>query len=680
MQNLEEIRNLGIIAHIDAGKTTTSERMLYYSGLTHSIGSIDDGTTILDYLDEEKERGITIVSAAASIPWKEHLIHLIDTPGHIDFTAEVERSLRIIDGAIVIFSAVEGVESQSEKVWHQANKYNVPRIVFINKMDRMGASFSRVLREINETFQDCALPLQIPDGSEGSFHGIIDLIEMKYHRYKEEKSADALEEIIEIPENLREKAEDARESMIEKLANYSDTITSLYLEEKPITTEIIKKEITKQTIKKNLYPVFTGSAKNSIGIKAIMDAVIDYLPSPLETKPPNAKTIKNNASITIMPDETQPFIGVIFKVVASTTTTLYYLRTYSGIIKPNSIVYNPRTGEKLKIKRLLRLYAENIQSVEQAGPGDIIGIIGPRNIATGDTLCEPNKQVVFEEMIFPEPVISVAVEPKLSKDKDKMGKVLNLVCLEDPTLNLKKDRETGQHILSGMGELHLEITEHKIKNEFNLDLKIGKPRVALRETPITKITAKAQFHKLMGETELWAEVTIKITPYKDEEQHIIIKNHLKENGPVTKQFIKAATKALKDGLNTGGLLGYPLIYLKAELLELEANSNTTEEAVTAAVMTALNDALKKSDTKILEPIMELEINAPSNTVGEISNFLQSKNALIHAMRDEGMLKRINCIVSLSEMFGFSKALPKLSGGRATFTMIPKGYKEAVKNR
>jgi elongation factor G len=671
---LSNIRNIGVIAHIDAGKTTTTENMLFFSGLTHRVGSIDDGTTVMDYLDEERTRGITIVAAAAAFRWGRHLVHLIDTPGHIDFTAEVERSMRVIDGAVVIFSGVEGVEAQSEKVWRQAEYYRVPRLAFINKLDRLGASFDRVFDEINDKFDGCAVAFQMPIGVESAFSEVVDLIAFERLAFVGDER-----EAVErgpVPEDVREEAMRWREILVERLASHDDELMMKYLEGEEISSAELRSVARKLTIARELVPVFAGSAKNRFGVQPLMDAVIHYLPSPADTPAIQATKVKDEAPVELHPDPQAPFAGLIFKVTASTTADLLFMRTYSGTLRSGMKLVNARTGDTVNIKQILRVFAKSTKAIESTGPGDIVGLVGLRNCATGDSLCEPRQVVAFESMAFPEPVISIALEPRSSKDKDKLGEALKLLCREDPTLSLSRDEETGQSLFAGMGELHLEINMKRLEAEFNVPVRTGEPRVAYRETFRTGERIAVRFEKFIGETELAAGITVGFKPLPRGEQLFSVETNLDKgkDKAVPKQLRAAAEKALYDGLRTGGNYGYPLIYVAAEILDIEVyQEKTTEGAVVGAALTAIDKAISQLGTSILEPIMHLEITTPDGNVGEISSYLQPRRAVIHQMTDLGGTTRISCEVPLAEMFGFGKALPKLSGGRASFSMEPRGF-------
>ena len=670
---LSDIRNIGIIAHIDAGKTTLTERFLYYSGKTHKIGDIDSGNTVMDYLDEERSRGITIVAAAASFPWDNKLYHLIDTPGHIDFTAEVERSLRVIGAAIVIFSGVEGVEAQSEKVWRQSNNHHVPKIAFINKLDRMGASFDRVLNEIQNKFSGIkAAAFQLPVGIESSFSGVIDLITMKYLMFNEEDGSKVEE--LDIPKDHAEKALEAKDEMLSNIAELSDKIAEYYLEEKEPPVDLLKKEIRKLVISNRLCPVFAGSAKLNIGIQPVLDAVTDYLPSPEDMPVYKGITLKNHEETEINIHD-HNFCGLVFKVVASETSDILYMRTYSGKLTTDMTILNARTKEKLKIKRILRLYAKNIEAVNEVGPGDIVGLVGVKNTTTGDTLCSVGHPVLLEGLTFPEPVISLAVEPRFSNDKDKLFSALNLLQREDPTLTVKIHESTGQFILSGMGELHLEVNCHRLKDEFHLDVRHGAPRVVYRETIKEGGTFTGTFNKVIGEKEFFAEVIFRLEPIPRLKNGLEVNLNIKNKGSLPNAWINTAEETLNNGLKTGGNWGYPLIYIKGTILEIIGTpEKTSEGAVAGAIIDGINNAVR-AGTKLLEPITKLEIMSPEASVGEITGYLQSKRAIIHSIHTLPDIKHLSCEVPLSEMFGFSKALPKLSGGRASFNMEPCGYQE-----
>lgn len=670
--DLSHIRNLGIIAHIDAGKTSTTEGLLFFSGLTHRYGNIDDGTTVMDFLPDERARGITIMAAAATIPWKDYEFHLIDTPGHIDFTAEVERSLRAIDGAVVIFSAVEGVEAQSEKVWHQADGYDVPKIAFINKMDRIGASYARTCESINLKFENVALPMQLPDGEESAFKGMVDLLTMEYLHFHGERNEEL--ERLPVPDELREAAEAAREELVAKVADHSDEVANLYLEGEEVPLDLLKREIRRLTLARKLVPVFLGSAKREVGIQPLADAVAEYLPSPLDIAATPATDRRTGKEAEVHPDAKEPFAGFIFKINASNTADLFFVRIYSGTLHSNDQLVNGQTGEKLRARQLYRIYAKATEQIEEAGPGDIVGMVGLKGCGIGDTLCAPQRVLAFGGIVFPEPVISMVVEPKFSKDKDKLDDALNLLCREDQTLRRSTAEETGQRVLSGMGELHLEVTLKRVSTDFGVEIRTGEPRVAYRETLTKATTVHTVFNRAIGEQEFFAEITVDFKPMQRDGEPFQIED--KTRGLIPKALTDSALQALHDGLRTGGLQGYPLIFVQATLRELVFNQETTTPgAVAGAVNDAINQAFQQAGTVVLEPLMKLEILAPEDTVGEISMYLQPRRAIINDMVQLGNMRKIICQVPLAEMFGFGKALPRLSGGRGSFSLEPFGYQE-----
>ena len=672
MSDLSKIRNLGIIAHIDAGKTSTTEGLLFFSGLTHRYGNIDDGTTVMDFLPDERARGITIMAAAAVIPWKDFEYHLIDTPGHIDFTAEVERSLRAIDGAVVIFSAVEGVEAQSEKVWHQADGYGVPKIAFVNKMDRIGASYSRTIEEINEKFDGVALPMQFPDGEESDFKGMVDLLTMEYLNFAGERHEDL--QRLPIPAELADAAAAAREALIEKLADNSDEIAGLFLDGQEVPLELIRKEIRRLTLERKLVPVFLGSAKRELGVQPLADAIGDYLPSPVDIAEYTAIDRRTGKEVAAHADPKESFAGFIFKINASNTADLFFVRIYSGTLHANDQLINGRTGEKVRAKQLYRIYAKSTEQIQEAGPGDIVGLTGLKDCGIGDTLCAPQRVLSFGGIVFPEPVISMVVEPKLSKDKDKLDDALNLLCREDQTLRRSTAEETGQRVVSGMGELHLEVSLKRVSTDFGVEIRTGEPRVAYRETLVQPTTVHTVFNKTIGETVFYAEVTIDFAPRDRAGEPFEIKDDTR--GAIPRALVDAAMQALNDGLRTGGLQGYPMIFVNATLKDLKfAQDTTTPGAVAGAVNEAITEAFKQSGTVVLEPVMKLEVLAPEDTIGEISMYLQPRRAIISDMQQLGVMRKIICQVPLAEMFGFGKALPRLSGGRGSFSLEPCGYQE-----
>ncbi|MBN2643184.1 MAG: GTP-binding protein [Victivallales bacterium] len=667
------IRNIGIIAHIDAGKTTVTERFLFYSGKTHRIGDVDGGNTVMDFLDEERSRGITISAAAASFEWTtvngKSLIHLIDTPGHIDFTAEVERALRVIDGAVVIFSGVEGVEAQSEKVWRQSDHYKLPRIAFINKLDRLGASFENTVSEIKEKFPAITpVALQIPIGIESELNGVIDLINMQAVFFTGEEGAELIRK--DIPAELTDAAELARDDMIAALANNSGELAELYIEGLEVPATLIRQELRQQVLANIICPVLCGSAKKNIGIQPLLDAVADYLPAP-DDCPQVTFCDPKSGEESVLDAGDDNFYALVFKVVAGTNADLYYMRIYNGILKLNDVVVNPRTREKIKIKRMLRLYARNVEAREIAEAGDIIGVMGTFDLITGDTLCCVNKPMLLEKISFPEPVISMAIEPRSTADKDKLKHTLELLCREDPTLFLDRHESTGQMLLSGMGELHLEINFKRIKDEFHIESRCGQPRVTFRETLPESCSTTGIFDRLIGDKELYCEVDVDFFVEKLDCGHKV--ENLIKSKNIPSSWIHSAETALEAGVRTGGVKGYSLTYVRAVLKDLRGTQDrTTDAAVAGAVLDAVSRAVSHG-TILLEPLMKLEISAPEECIGEISGYLQARRAVIHHIGNIPSGKRLSCEVPLAEMFGFSKSLPQLSGGRASFSMEPHGF-------
>ncbi|MBR0458099.1 MAG: elongation factor G [Victivallales bacterium] len=678
MPALDKIRNISIIAHIDAGKTSTTEGILYYSGLTHRIGSIDDGTTVMDFLPEERARGITIMASAATIPWRDYHFHLIDTPGHIDFTAEVERSLRVIDGAVVIFSAVEGVEAQSEKVWRQADGYGVPKIAFVNKMDRVGASFERTVGQIDEKFGKCALPLQLPLGAEDTFEGMLDVLTKEQIHFTGERNSEILREPLTAEQETV--WQEAYDRLISIISDDSDEVAELYLSEEPIPLELLKREIRRLTLARKVVPVFVGSAKKDMGVQPLCDGIIDYLPSPLDCAARQAFLVKTGETTEVAPSPNGDFTGFIFKVNASKTADLFFLRVYSGRLKTNATVTNSRTGEKVRARQIFRVYAKSTELVDEAVTGDIVGITGLKDCGIGDTLCDGKHPIAFDSIRFPEPVISMVVEPKSIKDKDKLDEALEMLCREDQTLQKSISEDTKQRILSGMGELHLEINLKRLMDEFHLEIRCGEPRVAYRETFQARTTEHVLFDKVLGDVHLATEVTVSFQPMDRSGEMFDVSNAVKPGAQVPRAIVQTGERTLLDALHTGGLSGYPLIFVKAVLEDIKYLPDlTTEGAVAGAVVQAMEDALQHVGTVILEPLMHLEVTAPESCMGDITMYLQPRRAIIRDMATVGTVRKLVCEVPLAEMFGFGKALPRLSGGRGSFTMEPSGYQELPKN-
>lgn len=684
---VQHIRNIGIIAHIDAGKTTTTERILYYSGASHRMGNVDDGTTITDFDPDEAKRGITIYSAAITCEWKDHTINIIDTPGHVDFTVEVERSLRVLDGAVVIFSAVEGVEAQSETVWRQADRYNVPRICFINKLDRIGADFERTFNEMKKRLQAHPLAVQIPMGAGSApnpdaLTGIIDLIEMKALYFDQESKG---KEVIveEIPEAFVEQAQEWRQILVDELTLLmSDEEMEAYLETETISTEQIHKTLRQATLDGVLQPTFCGTSLNHIGVQPLLDGVTNYLPCPTDRPPiegenPNPKkkgVVKRKLS------NKEPFCGLVFKIVADQHTDLYFVRVYSGVLKSGSRVLNPRTGKKELISQIWRIQADSREKIEtdQIHAGDIAGVIGPKEAATGDTLCDSSQPILLESIAFPETVISMAVEPDSSAERKKLDDTLQRLERQDPTFTTRVSAETGQTIISGMGELHLEVLRDRLLRDFNLKVRVHKPRVSYRETIRHAAEVERDFHRRVGEISHYAKVKIRIEPFKpaEGEESTEVVNKLKHN-QLPEHLTDALIQTVRDEAQGGGYLGFPLMKCRFIILNADwREGETNEVAIQEATASAIRQAFDEADTVLLEPIMKVEVVTPSEFEGNIQSDLNSRRAVIVNAEQRGDLRVLEAHAALSQMFGYSTQIRSLSQGRAGYSMEPLKYDEA----
>ena len=668
IDNLTYIRNIGIAAHIDAGKTTTTERILYYTGLIHKMGEVHEGSATMDWMKEERERGITITSAATTVYWdldqKRYQINIIDTPGHVDFTVEVERSLRVLDGVIAVFCGVGGVEPQSETVWRQANKYNVPRIAFVNKLDRVGADFYGVVDEITDKLGANPIPLQIPIGHEDDFKGVVDLIEMKAI-YWDDESLGAKFYYDQIPGELKEEAEQQREKMLEKLAELDEQFMEKFFDES-FTTDDIHKVIRKVTLENTAVPVLCGSALKNKGIQPLLDAVIRYLPSPADLPPVvgiNPFTKKEEKRPA---DPDAPFAGLVFKIASNSYVgNLAYMRVYSGTLKTGTAVYNSRTGKKERIMNLYRMHANKQTPIDQISAGDICTIVGFRDIKTGDTLSDVKHPIVLENIDFPEPVVAIAIEPKTQADSPKLQQALQRLQDEDPTLQVVQNEETGQTLLHGMGELHLEVLVHRLKDEFNVRANTGEPQVTYKEA----ITKPVEYHyvlkKQTGGKGKFADLTIRLEPVDNNAKGLIFED-LTKGGVIPKEFIPAIEKGLKLGMNTGPLAGYKLLNLKVQLLDGSAHPVDSDElAFEIAAKDALQQAAKQADPILLEPIMKLEVYVPEEYVGTVQNDLNRRRAVILGMDDKAGLKVIKAQIPLAEAFGYVNALRSMTAGRGS---------------
>jgi elongation factor G len=668
--DLKKLRNIGIMAHIDAGKTTTTERILFYTGRKHNIGSVDDGTATMDWMVQEKERGITIVSAATTCMWKDHRINIIDTPGHVDFTIEVERALRVLDGAVAVFDAAAGVEPQSETVWRQADKYNVPRIAFMNKMDKLGADFEMAVQTMVDRLKANPIPVQMPMGAEDSFEGVIDLIEMKAIRWLNENGTEMVYE--EIPEKYRAKAEEMREDLLEKVAELDDEIMMLYLEGEEISNDLIKKALRKATIENKATPVFCGSAKMNRGVQPLLDGILEYLPSPLDM-PPVRGWNQNGEEVQIKPSEDEPFTALAFKIQADPYVgKLTFFRVYSGRLEKGSYVYNSTKGKKERISRLIFMHADKREDVEYVRAGDIVAAIGLKDTKTGDTLCDEQRPVILEKMEFPEPVISIAIEPETKNDQDKLSKALTLLSDEDPSFRAYVDQETGETIISGMGELHLEIIVDRLRREFNTKVRVGQPQVAYRETIQEPAEAEGKYIRQSGGRGQYGHVIMRFEPIDlsktfEFEDRIV-------GGVIPKEYIPAVEEGVREAAQSGVLAGYPMVGIKAILLDGSYHEvDSSEMAFKIAASMAFKEAVKKAKPILLEPIMKVEITTPEEYMGNIIADLNSRRAHVETLESRGHLRIIKALVPLSEMFGYATDLRSLSQGRATYTMVLERY-------
>ncbi len=665
---MERYRNIGIIAHIDAGKTTTTERILFYTGKTHRIGSVDDGTTVTDWMEQERERGITIVSAAVSAVWKDYQINIIDTPGHIDFTAEVQRSLQVLDGGIVVFDAVQGVEPQSETVWRQADRYRVPRICFVNKMDRVGASFERTVQMVRDRLGANPIPLQIPIGSEADFQGAIDLITMKATFWGDDLGMAPQE--TEIPEGQREEAELQRERMVEKIAELDDALTLKYLEGESISTEELKRALRRSVLANQATPVFCGSSLKNKGVQPLLDAVIDYLPSPADVPPVIGINPNSEEEIERPADDDAPASALVFKIVTDPYVgRLAYIRVYSGTINQGSKIYNPTKGRQERIGRLIRMYADRREDIDEVRAGDIAAVLGLKNSFTGDTLCDAANTIVLENISFPEPVISVSIEPKTLADQDKLSLSLKKLSEEDPTFHVRSDENTGQTIISGMGELHLEVLVDRMLREFKVGATVGRPRVAYRET-ITRPVEKAEFRyvKQTGGRGQYGHVVLELEP-APQGSGIEFENRI-VGGVIPKEYIPAVEKGVMGATEAGVLAGYPVTDVKISLYDGSYHDvDSSEMAFKIAASLAFKEGMQRGRPVLLEPIMRVEALIPEEYLGEIIGQLNARRGEIQGMEIRpGNAQAVRALVPLGEMFGYATEIRSATQGRGVFTM------------
>lgn len=672
---LVNVRNIGIAAHIDAGKTTTTERILFYAGQTHRMGDVDAGTTTTDFDEQEQQRGITIYSAAVSLPWKGHTINLIDTPGHVDFTAEVERSLRVLDGMVAVFDAKEGVEAQSETVWRQADKYHVPRICFINKMDRVGADFEASVASIKRSLHPAPVVLQIPIGSGDKFKGLVDLIDMKAYYYRPEGLGSTFD-VADVPDDLIGAVNMYRHDLLEAVSETSEALLEKYLQDEAVSPAELRGALRKATIAREMVPVLCGSAFRYIGVQRLLDAVCDYLPSPLDVPAISGTDPKHaGKSIELPCDPAGPGVALVFKIVAEKPVDLYFLRVYSGTIKASSRLINSVTGEKENISRMFRMFAKRRDQIDEASAGDIVAVIGPKKALTGHTLCDQRRQVVLESIEFPETVISVSVEPKASKDRDKLLESLTALMRQDPTVQIKVNQETGQTLVSGMGELHLEVTVNRLRSDMNVDAIVGKPRVSYRETVTTTGEGRGRFERQFGGRNHFAAVRVRLEPFPHESgrAHFEVVRAIPA-GSIQDVFVNAAETGLRDAALSGILGGYPVINWRATLLSGEQHElDSTEVAFENAGRLAFYEAMKAATPALLEPIMDVEVVAADEYFGSIMGDLSSRNAVVRDTVARGNDHVISAEVPLAQTFGYVTRLRSLSQGRATATMKPSHY-------
>jgi len=682
---INRYRNIGISAHIDAGKTTTTERILFYTGVSHKIGEVHDGAAVMDWMAQERERGITITSAATTCFWRgmdgnlpEHRINIIDTPGHVDFTIEVERSMRVLDGACMVYCAVGGVQPQSETVWRQANKYRVPRMAFVNKMDRQGANFFKVYDQMRARLKANPVLMQIPIGAEEGFEGVVDLVKMKAI-YWDEATAGTKYEEREIPAELQAQADEWREKLVEAAAESSEELMEKYLEDGDLTLEEIQKGIRTRTIATEIVPMMCGTAFKNKGVQAMLDGVVDYLPSPVDIPDVKGET-EGGDPASRKADDADPFSALSFKIMTDPYVgQLIFFRVYSGVVNAGDTIYNPIKGKKERIGRILQMHANNREELKEVRAGDIAAAVGLKDATTGDSICDPSKPIILERMEFPEPVISQAVEPKTKSDQEKMGIALGRLAQEDPSFRVKTDEESGQTIISGMGELHLEILVDRMKREFGVEANIGKPQVAYREAIKQTVDIEGKFVKQSGGKGQYGHVWLKMEP-SEQGQGFEFVDAIK-GGVVPKDYIPAVQKGLTEAMTSGVVAGYPVVDVKVTLFDGSYHEvDSSENAFKMAAILAFKDGMRKANAALLEPIMAVEVETPEEKMGDVMGDLSSRRGTIQGMEDmAGGGKAVKAEVPLSEMFGYSTTLRSLTQGRATYSMEFKHYSEAPKS-
>jgi len=674
----ERVRNIGIVAHIDAGKTTTTERFLFYTGRSHRMGEVHDGQAVMDFRQDERDRGITISAAATSLSWRDHRINLIDTPGHVDFTAEVERALRVLDGAVVVFDGVEGVEPQSETVWHQADRYGVPRLAFVNKMDRIGADFDAAVSGIKDRLGALPIPIQIPDGAAETFAGIVDLIEERYLTFDDASLGQKIE-AGPVPERLAAEVAARRATMIERLAELHDPLAEPFLAEAPISKEQLHEAVRAVTVGRKAVPVLCGAALRNAGIQPLLDAVCAYLPSPLEVGPAHGTDPRDGSPVTRAPEDAAPFSAIVFKIQASPAADLFYMRVYSGKLAAGERAWNPRTKERERLRRVLRMHAERGEAVEEIEAGDIVAVAALHRTMTGDTLCDEGRPVLLEPIHFPLTVVSIAIEPRTGADRDKLAELVPRLQREDPTLAASVDPDTGQTLLSGMGELHLEVTLNRLEREFGIRLASGKPRVSFRETVRASGTGTAEYRRQVAGEQLFARVTLTVEPLPEPGSAPEVRNGMAP-GAIPAAFLPAILDSMANAANGGGAFGYPVTGIR---ITLDAASfdeaGQPEIALNSAASHAFRDALAAAGPVVLEPYGRLEIRVPEEYVGAVMKTLQQRRALVS---DTGYVKNaavIRGVAPIGEMFGYLTSLRSHTQGRGSFALEPLDYRPLPDN-
>ncbi len=674
---IERVRNIGIAAHIDAGKTTTTERILFYTGLSHKIGEVHDGAATMDWMEQEQERGITITSAATTCFWKNHQINIIDTPGHVDFTIEVERSMRVLDGAVAVFCAVGGVQPQSETVWRQANKYGVPRMAFVNKMDRIGADFFEVERQIKERLKSNAVPIQIPIGAEDDFQGVVDLVEMKAIIWEDEGFGQKYE-VTDIPADLVDKANEYREKLIEAVAETSEELMEKYFGGEELTVEEIKKGIKAATLDMSMVPMLCGTAFKNKGVQPMLDAVVDYLPAPTEVRNIHAEDLEGNP-VEVESTDNGPFAALAFKIMTDPFVgQLTFIRVYRGIISAGSYVYNSTKGKKERIGRLLQMHSNKREEIKEIHAGEIGACVGLKSTLTGDTLCDEKEKIILERMEFPDPVISVAVEPKTKADQEKMSIALQKLAEEDPSFRVHTDEESGQTIISGMGELHLEILVDRMMREFKVEAEVGQPQVAYRETIKAPVEQEYKYAKQSGGRGQYGHVFLKLEPMEPGSGYEFV--DAIKGGVVPKEFIPAVDKGVQEAMQNGVLAGYPVEDVKVTLYDGSYHDvDSSEMAFKLAGSMCFKEGAKKANPVILEPIMKVEVEIPEDYMGDVIGDLNRRRGQINSMEDRHGNKIVNAFVPLAEMFGYSTDLRSATQGRGTYAMEFDHYEEVPKN-